>query len=38
MRSPLVRCRWFYQQHSIIGNDENPGVTLLEAESGARVE
>jgi hypothetical protein len=28
----------FYQQHSIIGNDENPGVTLLEAQSGALVE
>jgi hypothetical protein len=28
----------FYQQHSIIGNKNTPGVTLLEAQSGARVE
>jgi hypothetical protein len=28
----------FYQQHSIIGNKDIPGVTLLEAQSGARVE
>jgi hypothetical protein len=28
----------FYQQHSIIGNKNTPGVTLLEAQSGAQVE
>jgi hypothetical protein len=28
----------FYQQHSIVGDDETPGVTLLEAQQGARVE
>jgi len=28
----------FYQQHSIFGDVETPGVTLLEAQSGARVE
>jgi hypothetical protein len=28
----------FNQQHSIIGNEETPGVTLLEAQSSARVE
>ena len=28
----------FHQQHSIIGDKNTPGVTLLEAQSGARVE
>jgi hypothetical protein len=28
----------FYQQHNIIGNKNTPGVTLLEAQGGARVE
>jgi hypothetical protein len=28
----------FYQQHSIIGDKNTPRVTLLEAQSGARVE
>jgi hypothetical protein len=28
----------FYQQHNVIGDSENPGVTLLETQSSARVE
>jgi hypothetical protein len=28
----------FYQQHNIIGDNNTPGVSLLDAQSGARVE